>query len=257
MMVFYDQDVKDYTLCLAVPGAMDAFPVEVQLGVSQDGHDYARFYDRIGQAVVDYLNDGVLLGIAQRDDVSPEQKTNFQKYIPTKEEEEILRRFLDEVVATNNLAGDDFFVGGIPTQLVCKLSLSIKEGDSGELYPSVRHSFEKVFDLFLFECYELLKERRLKKCQQCGRYFFPGRSKAKFCSNSCRSASHSANSSPEYKAYRKANDTKHKQLCGQQISLDAYNHWQDEARGAMDAYSKNELTWSEYETVLKKDIRQK
>lgn len=256
-MVFCDQDVTGYVLCLALPGSTDVFPVEVQMDMPQGVPDATWAYDRIGQAVVDYLNDGVLLGVVLQDSASPEQKANFRKHLPTVEEEDFLRQFLDEVVVTNDIAEAMYFAEDNVASLNCTLRLHIEEGENGTLLPTIRYGFERVYNLFLFECYELLKDKRLKKCQLCGRYFFPGKSKAKFCSDSCRSKSHTTNSSDEYKAYRRANDAKHKQFSSGQISQKAYDDWQNEAKEARTAYTQKELTWSEYETVLKQNLRQK
>ena len=261
-MIFYDGHVTKYILRISRYGRSDpsAEDVYAETGGVGPRLSHQLTYRRIGDAVLEYLNEKKILGVAyQESGHTHEQLKRFHAHLPTEEETEQLRQFLDDVV--------------IPAWCGQPLSLPITALNIEDLpnrktrlyvdsdgFLGVESVAEDLYHLYIAECYEIwASNTRVAKCPYCGRYFRPRTSKADFCSNKCRNAYHNENSSSIYKQYRRAYDRNGKYInnpchVSTPDEWGAFEQWKWEAKEARKQREAGLITKAEFDAVIERNI---
>ena len=260
-MIFYDEDVVKYTVRFSPykGKGIDREEVIPEAASTAPRVTYRMTYRYIGGAMLEYLNEKTALGI--RYEVrghTEEQLRRFRAHLPTEDEEEKLRRLLDEVIVP----------AGRQRPLPPDARLTVE--DIGPLnmgfyvdtdnFLGIQLSARSLYGLYLYECYKILDTQTLiVRCPHCGRYFRQRTSKADFCSNKCRNAYHNENSSSIYKQYRRAYDRNGKYInnpchVSTPDEWGAFEQWKWEAKEARKQREAGLITKAEFDAVIERNI---
>lgn len=215
----------------------------------------------LGKAVIDFINGSHFLGTAlQKDENSPTQKW-LRAHSLSEEQIETLHRLLDEVILPRDLSELDFINADIPLHADCQIHLAVSETDGGDLFTETRYYAESLYDLFIIECFEMVRFGvSIGKCEHCGKFFLlNSKRKRKYCSDACK-ARHNEHKSPAYEAFRRSDRAKRNYVTrtGRAPAARArYEAWRATARNAQGSYERGEISLAEFETVLSIDIKSK
>lgn len=262
-MLFYDNDVYKYELYIALKPNIEGFDEEIRLHYYDEKNpdQVMTLYRGNNRAVVDFLNDDNFFSFFPLDEPTDAQNVRYSKHIPTDAEREVLNRFLDEVIISKDSLDRFWFCKDVSCTYKSETRIiSSLNDDEEKPFISFVYSFERAYDLFLFECMEMLRtHQKLGMCSHCGRYFYPKNLRAKYCSQKCHSDANKIKS-PAAQMYQKSYFAKHKYAIrhadNPQVQQD-YHTWLIDANSAKVKFERGEISESEYTAILCRDIKYK
>lgn len=250
-MNFYDDEIKGYTISFAGNPEAEGFRSKVRFTPANTSTS-ERFVDAVYETnarfVLRFLNRESLLGVTFRNDVSQAQQARFCKHLPTEAEEQRLRILVDGIlVGENRTTAEAFVSAGAYCYKDC-VEAGMVDID-GRRVLEFNHSFDRVYDVFLCECFEILRSgQRIAKCRQCGKYYYPQTNHStRYCSEKCRMLANRP-ATPVDEAFSKAYNTKnryrgrHKEDAAVQSR---FHKWRQEAETARVKYERGEIDWQE------------
>lgn len=260
-MNFYDDEIKGYTISFASNTAVEGFRSRVRfIPAKEPTCDY--FIDAIYEAntrfVLRYLNGESLFGITLRNEISQPQWERLYKHLPSEMEEMKLRTLVDGLLVGENRAATEALIGlGEYSYQDCVRAEMVDV--DGQSVLEFSHSFARVYDVFLCECFEILRAgQRIAKCKQCGKYYYPQTNHStRYCSEKCRGIANKP-ATPVDEAYRKAYNTKNRYRARHKADTAVQNRfrkWQREAETARLKYERGEIGYQECFRIFDQNIK--
>lgn len=260
-MNFYDDDIREFELYFAVDAGTEWFQSYVRFTPAQENTSFdfldAKYANE--RFVIKYLNGESFLGVCFRSDLTPIQSARFASYRPSATEEWTLRMFIDGAIIGENPVEFRSLARGNTFSYTSKSSAEFVSPDEETSILALKHRFTRPYDLFLCECFEMLRSKqKIDKCTCCGKYYYPTSGHArKYCSDHCRIEANSPKTSADI-AYRKADNTKARYANRNKADLtiqQTYAQWKREAFSAKLRYERGEIGETEFRDVLSRDIK--